>query len=388
MAMLSALDALSIDAMLPALQDIGREFAVPRANDTQLVVSTVFLGFAIGQVLAGPLSDSFGRKTIAYAGLVIYLLGSLCAMLAWSFPMLLGARALQGAGASIPYVLCTAMIRDLYEGRAMARIMSFVLMIFILVPMIAPAMGQAVLFFSGWRAIFACYLALGAIALVWFAIRQPETLAREDRHPFSVRRILAATLEICSNRIAMSYILAQGFVTGAFIGYLATAQQIFQVQYGLGAWFPAYFATLAASLGFASYLNGKLVMRFGMDFLSRIALTLLIAVSAGYGVFAFLQNGHPPLWTLMFYLSITFSCVGVLFGNLNAAAMEPLGHIAGIGASVVGSLSMLISLPLATLVGQSYDGSISPLVLGFAILGLLAAMAAGWGEYRKRSEAR
>jgi DHA1 family bicyclomycin/chloramphenicol resistance-like MFS transporter len=183
----------------------------------------------------------------------------------------------------------------------------------------------------------------------------------------------------------MSYILAQGFVTGAFIGYLATAQQIFQVQYGLGVWFPAYFATLAASLGVASYLNGKLVMRFGMDFLSRIALTTLIAVSAGYALFAFLQNGNPPLWTLMVYLSITFSCVGVLFGNLNAAAMEPLGHIAGIGASVVGSLSMLISLPLATLVGQSYDGSISPLVLGFAILGLLAATAAGWGEHSKRS---
>lgn len=388
MAMLSALDALSIDAMLPALQDIGREFGLARMNDTQLVVSMVFLGFAIGQIVAGPLSDSYGRKRIAYAGLAIYLLGSLCALVAWDFPMLLGARILQGAGASIPYILCTAMVRDQFEGRAMARIMSFILMIFILIPMIAPAMGQAVLLVADWRAIFACYLALGTIALVWFALRQPETLAVENRHPFSVRRILRAMLEICRNRVSLSYIFAQGFITGAFIGYLATAQQIFQVQYGLGVWFPLYFATLAASLGFASYLNGRLVLRFGMAFLSRIALAIMIIASAGFAVFAFMQDGNPPLWSLMAYLAITFSCVGILFGNLNAAAMEPLGHIAGIGASVVGSLSMLISLPLATLVGQSYDGSVSPLILGFGILGVLSAAAVWWAEQGRLRPAR
>lgn len=388
MAMLSALDALSIDAMLPALQDIGREFAVTRANDTQLVVSMVFLGFAVGQVFAGPLSDSFGRKKIAYIGLSIYLVGSLCAMLALSFPMLLGARILQGVGASIPYVLCTAIVRDQYEGRAMARIMSFVLMIFILIPMIAPAMGQAVLFISDWRAIFACYLGLGALALAWFAVRQPETLSLADRHPFSLRRILLVAIEICTTRVTLGYILAQGLIIGAFIGYLASAQQIFQGQYGLGALFPACFAALAASLGLASFLNGKLVLRLGMRRLSRSALAVLIMISTGFAAFAFTQGGHPPLWALMIYLAITFACVGILFTNLYAAAMEPLGHVAGIGASVVGSLSTLISLPLATFVGQSYDGSILPLILGFAILGVLAAAAVLWGESGKVEEVR
>ncbi|QIG49915.1 multidrug effflux MFS transporter [Nordella sp. HKS 07] len=388
MAMLSALDALSIDAMLPALQDIGREFAVVRENDTQLVVSMVFLGFAIGQVFAGPLSDSFGRKKIAYLGLSIYLVGSLCAMLALSFPMLLGARVLQGVGASMPYVLCTAIVRDQYAGRAMARIMSFITMIFILVPMIAPAMGQAVLLFFDWRAIFACYLGLGALTLAWFALRQPETLAPADRHPFSIRRIVVTAIAICATRVTRGYILAQGFIIGAFIGYLSTAQQIFQGQYGLGPLFPLYFATLAASLGLASFLNGKLVIRHGMLRLSKSALTVMIMTSAGFALVAFALNGHPPLWALMIYLAVTFSCVGILFGNLYAAAMEPLGHIAGIGASVVGSLATLISLPLATLVGQSYDGSVLPLILGFAILGSSAALAIWWGRLRVPQEAR
>ncbi len=388
MAMLSALDALSIDAMLPALQDIGREFAVARENDTQLVVSTVFFGFAIGQLFAGPLSDSFGRKRIAYVGLAIYLVGSLCAMLAVSFPMLLGARILQGIGASIPYVLSTAIVRDQYEGRAMARIMSFIMMIFILVPMIAPAMGQAVLLLFDWRGIFACYLALGLLTSAWFALRQPETLKEADRHPFSVSRIFRTALKICTTRVTLGYILAQGFVIGAFIGYLSTAQQIFQVQYGLGALFPAFFATLAASLGFASFLNGKLVLRLGMLRICKIALIVMIAVSAAFALVAWALDGHPPLWALMLYLATTFACVGMLFGNLYAAAMEPLGHVAGIGASVVGSLATLMSLPLATLVGQSYDGSVLPLITGFAILGSLAMLAVLWGEAGKSHKAR
>lgn len=379
MAMLSALDAMSIDAMLPALQEIGREFAVARENDTQLVVSTVFFGFAIGQLFAGPLSDSFGRKPIAYVGLAIYLAGSLCAMLAFSFPMLLGARVLQGVGASIPYVLSMAIVRDQYAGRAMARIMSFITMTFILVPMVAPAMGQAVLLLFDWRGIFACYLGLGALTFAWFALRQPETLKEIDRHAFSISRIFWTALKICTTRVTLGYILAQGFIIGAFIGYLSTAQQIFQVQYGLGALFPAFFATLAASLGLASFLNGKLVLRLGMLRICRIALSVLIIVSAAFAAIALALDGNPPLWALMLYLATTFACVGMLFGNLYAAAMEPLGHVAGIAASVVGSLATLISLPLATLVGQSYDGSVVPLILGFTILGSLAALAVWWG---------
>lgn len=384
MAMLSALDAMSIDAMLPALQEIGREFAVARENDTQFVVSMVFLGFVIGQLFAGPLSDSFGRKPIAYIGLAIYLAGSLCAMLAISFPMLLGARVLQGVGASIPYVLSMAIVRDQYAGRPMARIMSFITMTFILVPMVAPAMGQAVLLLFDWRGIFACYLGLGALTFAWFALRQPETLKETDRHPFSIWRISGVALEISTTRVTLGYIVAQGFIIGAFIGYLTTAQQIFKGQYGLGPLFPIYFAALAASLGLASFLNGKLVLRLGMLRICRIALSIMIIVSASFAVIALALDGNPPLWALMLYLATTFACVGMLFGNLYAAAMEPLGHVAGIAASVVGSLATLISLPLATIVGQAYDGSVTPLVLGFAILGGCAALAVWWGENGKQ----
>jgi MFS transporter, DHA1 family, multidrug resistance protein len=271
-----------------------------------------------------------------------------------------------------------ALIRDKYEGRAMARVMSFVMVVFILVPIIAPAFGQAILLVAHWRAIFAAFLVLAVITALWFAMRQPETLPEARRVPFSMTRIGRAMREVLSNRISLGYTVTAGLISGGFLGYLSSAHQIFQIQYGLGARFPLMFATLAVALGCASFMNGRLVMRYGMIVLSNWSSRALALLSILFFGIAWSQAGHPPLWALVAYMMPALFCVGILFGNLNSMAMEPLGHIAGVGASVVGSLSLLIAVFLSAVIGQSYNGTILPLIAGFAILSSAGVMVMWW----------
>lgn len=378
--MMMSLTALSIDAMLPALSQIGSDLNVQNANDRQLVVSMIFLGLAFGQLFFGPLSDKTGRKPAMYSGYALFVAGSLLSMFALSFPMMLFGRLLQGAGVSAPRAVTLALVRDEYEGRAMARVMSFVMTVFILVPMIAPILGQTILLFSGWRTIFGVFVLLAAITLVWFALRMPETLNPEDRAPFSLERIIGATREIIITRPALGYTVMAGLVSGVHLGYLNSAQQVFQEQYALGQLFPLFFAVIAFSIGLASFLNARLVLRFGMRMLVRWALLIIFGLSTALFGIALLAAGQPPLWLFMVYLMMVFFCIGILYGNMNALAMEPLGHIAGIGAAVVGSLSTLISVLLGTMIGRSYNGTILPLVAGIAILTGLALVVERWVE--------
>ena len=262
----------------------------------------------------------------------------------------------------------------------MARVMSFVMTVFILVPMIAPSLGQAILSISNWRGIFAGFVVMALITLIWFALRMPETLATEHRAPFSLHRIIDATLEILRNRTALGYTVSAGLIGGAFLGYLNSSQQIFQEQYALGERFPLYFAIISFSLGLASFLNARIVLRLGMRFLVRMSLsTIVILAILAFGI-AFMMGGQPPLWFLMAYLMLTFFSVGILFGNQNALAMEPLGHLAGIGAAVVGSLSTLIQMPLGTFIGQSYNGTVIPLIIGLGVLSGISIFVVRWAE--------
>jgi DHA1 family bicyclomycin/chloramphenicol resistance-like MFS transporter len=378
--LMMSLTALSIDAMLPALPQIGSDLGVQNANDRQLVVSVLFLGLACGQLFFGPLSDSVGRKPTVYAGYALYIAGALLSILAVSFPMMLVGRLLQGLGISAPRAVTLALVRDRYKGRAMARVMSFVMTVFILVPMIAPTLGQTILLFSGWRGIFGSFVLMALITLSWFALRMPETLAPEHRAPFSLWRIIDATLEIARNRIALGYTVSAGLVSGAFLGYLNSAQQIFQEQYALGKLFPLVFGLISLSIGLASLLNARLVMRVGMRFLVRRSLFAIVGLSILALGITLLPGGQAPLWLFVAYIMVTFFCVGILFGNQNALAMEPLGHLAGIGAAVVGSLSTLISMPLGTIIGQSYNGTVLPLIVGMALLSGLSLLVVRWAE--------
>jgi len=371
MAMMFSMVALSIDAMLPALPAIGGALAVADPNDNQLVISMLFLGLAVGQILFGTLSDSVGRKPAIYAGFILFLGGSLLCIFAADYEVMLAGRALQGMGAAAPRIVTVALIRDRHAGREMARVMSFALLVFIMVPAVAPGVGQLIMAAASWRAIFVFLFVFGAVSFAWFALRQPETLAPELRTEYSLRRIARGIAEAAGQRAALGYTVALGMVFGAFLGYLNTAQQIFQQLYELGALFPLYFAALALAIGAASWVNARLVMRFGMKFLSLRAALALCALSLAFLATLLVTGGKPPLWLLMAWCLSAFFCVGILFGNLNTLAMEPLGHIAGVGAAVVGSLATFIAVPLGTFIGQSYHDSVTHLVAGFAVLGVL-----------------
>ena len=385
-ALIISLVALSIDAMLPALPLIAADLGVVEINDSQYVISIFFAGMALGQIFFGPLSDTIGRRPAIIGGFGLFALGCLLSIVASSFEQMLIGRFLQGVGAAGPRIVSVALVRDQFKGREMARVMSFVMSVFILVPVFAPAIGQLILFVADWHFIFAMFLVLALIVVVWFWKRQPETLTRENRIRFSFIGLLFEIRAIGRIRAALGYTLTMGFVFGAFIGYLSSSQQIFQVQYQLFDLFPLYFGILACSVGCASLLNARLVMRFGMRRLSRFALQAICVTSAAFFLYALFCDGHPPLNALMLYLLPLFFFFGILFGNLNAMAMEPLGHIAGLGSALIGSVSTLMSVVFGVVIADAYDQTVLPLVAGFALLGLASLLTMHWTEAKLAPE--
>ncbi|MFL7892380.1 MAG: multidrug effflux MFS transporter [Anaerolineales bacterium] len=383
--LIMSLTALTIDVMLPSLPQIGSDLGVKSVNDRQLVVSVLFLGLAVGQLFFGPLSDKTGRKPAIYAGYAIFIAGALISVFALNFPIMLLGRLLQGIGISSPRAVSLALVRDRYAGREMARVMSFVMTVFILVPMLAPSLGQAVLLISGWRSIFLILILIALITFAWFALRMPETLVPEKRTPFKLRKIFQAIVEILKNRISLGYTITAGLISGVFLGYLNSTQQIFQEQYALGRLFPLYFGAISLALGLASLTNARIVVRLGMRFLVKWSLFFIFGLSLIGLSIALLTAGKPSLWMFIAYLMMTFFCIGILFGNLNSLAMEPLGHLAGVGSAVVGSLSTLISMILGTMIGRSYDGTVLPLVASIAIFGGLSILVMRWTESGQES---
>ena len=380
MALLISIVALSVDTMLPALPDIGADLGVKNANDVQLVISTLFLGLSVGLLFYGPVSDSFGRKPVLFVGMAIYILGNTLSIFSTGFSVMLWGRVLQGLGAAGPRSIVLALVRDRYEGRVMARIMSIIMSIFILIPVFAPALGQAILMVAGWRAIFTVLLLLSLMVLAWFAIRQPETLPPEHRRPFTLRKILAALVEVCRHRIALSYTVVAGGVLGVMVGYLSSTQQIFQILYGQVRLFPVIFGVLALSLGIALFFNSRIVLRLGMRKLVGRAMWIMFLLSAVYFAITCLYHGRAPLWMLMAYLFAAFSCTGFLFGNLNAIAMRPMGHIAGTASAVIGALSTFLSVPIGLLIGRLYNDTTLPLVGGFLLISMTSLGIMRWAN--------
>ena len=387
MAVMVSTVALSTDIMLPALDVIGDELEVTRARDTQLVVTTLFFGFALGQIVVGPLSDHFGRRSIIHLGYAVFLFGCLLSITATSFNTMLVGRIMQGLGAAAPRIITLAIVRDGYVGREMARIMSFVMVVFILVPALAPALGQGVLLLANWRAMFMVLFCVAALGWMWFALRQPETLALENRRSLNLTSLIEGVRVFGSSQRTVAYTVAQGLVLGAFLGYLSLAQPIYQQTYSTGSAFVLWFGLAALAIGLASVLNGHLVMRLGMRVMTRHALLLVILAALCFLVPVLLSHGVPHFAWFMLWVMVTFGGVGILFGNLNALAMEPLGHMAGLGAAIVGSLSTFIALPLGWLIGAGYQGGVSSLVVGFAALSMCALLITEDAELRARLDA-
>lgn len=370
-ALMMALTALSIDIMLVALPDIATTYALSDPNDRQLVITAYLLGFAAGQPVCGPLSDRFGRKPVLAVGTGIFCIGAVGALMASDFTMLLAARALMGLGAAAPRIMAISIVRDRFAGRGMARVMSFVMMIFIIIPIVAPSLGALILLGGDWHWIFAALLAVGLLLIGWTSLRLPETLPRGKRRPLSPGAIGGAALTVVTTRQTVGYTLAMGFMFGALMTYIGSAQQVFMDAYEVSAEaFPLLFALVASVMALASLTNARLVERIGMRRVSHAALLGFVAAGATLAVFGF--PAHPPLPALVTFLMAAFFCFGLIAPNFNALAMEPLGHIAGMGSSLTGFYGTAGGAVFGWLAGQAYDGTVRPLTVGFAAFGVLA----------------
>ena len=369
MACLMSIVALSIDTILPALNPIGLSVGTVNQNENQLLITMIFLGLGLGQLIFGPISDSFGRKPVVYIGFTVFMLASFLCIAAPNIEIMVIGRILQGIGLSASRSISIAMIRDRFEGDYMAKIMSFVVTIFILVPIIAPTLGKFLLDNYGWESIFYSQLIFGIVVLCWFWKRQPETLPPAYKKKFSMAIFINGSKEFIKYRSAVIFTLISGLATGSFMVFLSTSQHIFEVQYGLVDQFPYIFGALAFSVGVATFTNGTLVVRFGMKKLVTIfsivfSLTSLLYISIFYG------ETNPSISILILFLALQFFSVGFLFGNVRSLAMQPLGHIAGIGAAINGFISTIMAVPIATFIGSFVETTALPLFIGFAACGL------------------
>ena len=361
-ASIMALNPLAMDMMLPALPNIASTFHIEAANRPQMVLSTFLIGFGVGQFVMGPLSDRFGRRPVLVDGMALYCIASVLAITASSFEMLLLARVLEGLGTSATRVIATSIVRDCYAGRRMASVMSLAMMVFIAVPVIAPSFGQAVMLLTQWRGIFVVLTVYGILALIWSALRMPETLAVADRKPLTVRDVLGAFRQTITNRQTIGYALGAGCVQGALFAFVFSSQQIFTEIYKLGHYFPLAFAAMAVGVAIAGFLNSRIVGKIGMRVISHSALVGFVAEKTG-------MLPLPPFIALGALMMFAF---GMVFANFTALAMEPQGHIAGTASSLYGSITTLLGIGIGTVIGQNYDGTLLPFSTGFFLCSLAA----------------
>ena len=369
-AAIMALNPLAMDMMLPALPTIRDAFHIVDANHPQLVLSMFLLGFGLGQFLMGPLSDCFGRRPVLLVGMVLYAVASLLAIAAPSFETLLLARALQGLGTSATRVIATSIVRDCYAGRRMASVMSLAMMVFIAVPVVAPSFGQAVLFAAQWHGIFVVLMLYGMVALIWSALRMPETLPAKMRKSLALREVLDTYRETVTNRQTLGYALAAGGVWGAMFAFVFSSQQVFTDIYKLGHYFPLAFATIAIGVALAGFFNSRFVGRLGMRVISHGALVTFALVAVILLVAEKADVLALPLFMALSALMM-FS-FGLMMANFTALAMEPHGHIAGTASSLYGSVTTLLGIGGGMAIGQSYNGTLLPFSIGFFICALTA----------------
>lgn len=374
LATLFATIAFSIDAMLPALPQIAAELVPGDVNRAQLILTSFVLGMGVGTLFAGPISDATGRKIAITGGFALYILGAVLAWRAQSIEMLLLARFLQGLGAAGPRIVSLALIRDLYQGREMARVTSFVMMIFILIPAVAPSIGAVVIAFTGWRGIFGAFIVFGLIGVLWLNLRQPETLPPERRRPLTVISLAAAAREVLADREVRVYTVVMTLGFGQMFAVLSSSQQLFSQTYGRGESFPLWFAGMALLAGTGSILNARFVVRLGMRRIAVMAYMMQTWISAAMLLLAL--TGALPAWAefpaFFFWVTSVFFMAGVTFGNLNALALQRMGHIAGMAASIVAAVSTILAVVIAAPLGLMFDGTAMPLIVGVLVCSAIA----------------
>lgn len=374
-----ALNALAIDMMLPALGAIGDDLGAASDNDRQLVVVAYVVGNGVAQLFFGPIVDRFGRRPVLLLALGAYVAGSALSVFAGSFSLLLAARVFQGVSTAATRVASIAIVRDLCSGRRMAEVMSLAITIFMAAPILAPSFGQLILFAAPWRGIFLVLLVYGIVIALWAYMRMPETMRPEDRAPLNMRRIGAAYWTFMTNRVSAGYTLASALCFGALFGYISASEQVFVETFDLGARFPLAFALVAGSLGAATLLNARIVGRYGMRRLSHGAIIVFVLANVIH--LAVATGGGDSFAAFMGFMMISFFCLGLIGSNASALAMEPMGHIAGAAAAANGFAGTTLAGLLGGLIGRQYDGTTTPIIAGFAMLGLCALAVIIWTEH-------
>lgn len=377
-AALSALNALAIDIMLPALPDIGRDFQLANDNDRQLVVISYVALFGVAQLVYGPLADAYGRRSVLIYALGIYVAGSVLCVVAPSFELFLAARAMQGVGAAATRVMATAVVRDLTEGRRMAQVMSMAMTLFMIVPIVAPGIGQLILFVAPWRWIFGALLIYAFVILIWTMLRLPETLRPENTTPFRPRAIAGAYVRILRNKQTIGYMAASTFLTACLFAYITCSEQIYVDVFGLGASFPLAFASVAIAISVGTFLNSRIVIRHGMRRISH-AMTLWFTVASAV-LAALAATVGVSFWVFLALLAIGFSVFGLISSNFNALAMEPVGQVAGAASAVFGAVTATFGALLGGLIARAFDGTITPFAIGLTLAGIAMVAAIIWTD--------
>ena len=370
-ASIMALTALGIDSMLPALPAISDELGVSQPNHRQYVITAFMLGFAVAQLFHGPLADRFGRKPVIAIALAFYVVTNAVAAFSGSFELLLLARAASGAAVAAGRVVTVALVRDCFQGRAMARVMSLAFMTFMIVPVLAPAWGQLmVIIFGSWRLIFGGIAIIAALVLIWFTWRMPETLARDTVHAFDLREIWRGYRTMFRDRWAVGYTFATTAISGCFFSFIGSIQQIVYDVFKRPELLTLVFASVAGLMALGSFLNSRLVMRFGMRFLSHLALVTTTVLAVVHLTVILL--GGENLWVFIALQAPMMAAMGLANSNFSAMAMENMGEIAGTASSLQGFIATLGAAVMGAVIGQAFDGTTVPLYLGFTVLGFTA----------------
>jgi DHA1 family bicyclomycin/chloramphenicol resistance-like MFS transporter len=370
--------------MIPALPEIGRSLHVATENHRQLVVVAYFVGFASTQLVWGPLADRFGRKPILAAGVILYGIFALLCGYAQSFPLLIAGRVAMGASAAVTRVLVIAMVRDLFEAEAMARVMSLVFMVFMLVPVLAPNIGQAILMFSSWRAIFLVLAAYAVVMLSWSWWRLPETLHPEFRRSLRWREIAAAAWETVSEPQSRGYTLAITISFSALVAYIASVQQIVFDAFGEGRYIGLVFAAIAIPMAAASWTNSRIVERYGLRRVGHVAAAVLVLITGTHAALAL--SGHETLTSFVILQGLTMGCFAFASSNLSTLAMEHMAPIAGTASSVQGVIGTLGAAIIGFLIGQAFDGTVVPFAVGTAACAALGFVAIIFAEPKRLFE--
>ena len=373
-AFLMAINSLAIDIMLPALQQIGSSLGVMNENHRQYVVTAYLIGFGSAQLIYGPLSDRFGRRMPLLVGITIYVISAFGIALIPSFAGLLALRFIQGLGSAATRVITVSIVRDVFGGRLMAEVMSLIMMVFMIVPVIAPGSGQIILLVSTWHMIFVFIGAMATLVGLWMYFRLPETLKPENVRPLTVKSVASGFKIVLTDRVALCYTLASTFLFGALFGFINSAQQIYNNIYGLGVYTPLAFGGVAAFMALSSFVNSQFVGRFGMRRLSHTALLGFVAITFCWLLVQLYGPSPMPFPLFMVFFALAMFQFGWIGSNFNSLAMEPLGHVAGTASSVLGFMSTVGGASIGACIGQFYNGTATPMVIGYFTVSLIGVV--------------